>query len=140
MDNIIERETITELKQIKHPQGDVYHALKASEHSYAGFGEAYFTQIFEGETKGWKKHTQMTMNLIVPVGDVTFYIYDETNSKTRTYRINQSNYCRLTVPPGYWMAFKGHDPSMNLVLNVASIEHCPKEAENVALSNFFLGA
>ena len=44
---------ISELKKITHPKGDIYHALKSSENSYQGFGEAYFTNIHSGEIKGW---------------------------------------------------------------------------------------
>ena len=46
---------VTPLKQIFHPKGDVYHALKASDNTFVGFGEVYFTTINQGETKGWKK-------------------------------------------------------------------------------------
>lgn len=127
---------LTKLRRISNPKGDILHALKASDDCYSEFGEAYFTIINKNEVKGWKKHTQMNMNLIVPVGDVTFYIYDEDNKKKKSYRVNKKNYMRLTVPPGYWMAFEGHDESLNLVLNIASIEHDPTEAKNVDIDTF----
>ena len=130
--------TITELKRISNPKGDIYHALKCSEEQFSVFGEAYFTTINQDDIKGWKKHLKMEMNLIVPVGDVTFYIYDEKANIHDCYRINASNYCRLTVPAGYWMAFKGHDPQLNLVLNIASLEHEPSEAVNTDISTFKL--
>ena len=68
---------LTKLKKISHPKGDIFHALKSSENSFSGFGEAYFSSVNGEEIKGWKKHTQMVMNLIVPVGTVMFYIYDD---------------------------------------------------------------
>lgn len=136
MDNLEQAVVITPLKQIYHPKGDIFHAMKASESSFSGFGEAYFTHINFSETKGWKKHTKMVMNLVVPAGDVTFYIHNEKLSKTKTYRINQDNYNRLTVPAGYWMAFTGNSNGLNLVLNIASLEHCPDEAINVDLNTF----
>lgn len=127
---------ITPLKQIFHPKGDVYHAMKASDTGFAGFGEAYFTTVHHGETKGWKKHIKMHMNLVVPVGEVCFYLHNETTAQTTPYILGPGNYARLTVPPGYWMAFCGMSTGMNLVCNLASIEHNPEEAVNVPLETY----
>ncbi|WP_262689855.1 dTDP-4-dehydrorhamnose 3,5-epimerase [Kordiimonas aestuarii] len=127
---------LTPLKRIHHPQGDIYHALKASEGSFSEFGEAYFTTVTQGETKGWKQHTRMTMNLVVPVGDVTFFLRHVETGQHMAVTLGADNYCRLTVAPGYWMAFKGEGSPLNLVLNIASIEHDPGEAVNVALETY----
>ena len=70
---LMEGVTLTPLRQIHHSKGDVFHALKNTESSFSEFGEAYFTTVHAGETKGWKKHTRMRMNLIVPVGSVRFF-------------------------------------------------------------------
>lgn len=128
----------TPLRRIAQPKGDVLHAMKASDPGFAGFGEAYFTTIVAGETKGWKKHTAMTMNLVVPLGRVRFHVHDESTGTTEAHDIGQENYRRLTVPPGYWVAFEGLTGDTNLVLNVASLEHDPDEAVNVALDTYAL--
>lgn len=133
MDGII----ITPLKRVYHPKGDVLHALKASDKGYASFGEAYFTTVVSGETKGWKKHLRLTMNLIVPVGDVRFYFRHE-NGKTDTIILGENNYQRLTVSPGLWVAFSGLSDGLNLILNIADIEHDPVEAVNVPLETYAL--
>ena len=124
------------LGRIEHPKGDIFHGMKASDYGYAGFGEAYFTTIIGGEIKGWKKHCEMTMNILVPIGSVRFYIHDEEANKTGAFDLGVSNYCRLTVPSGYWVAFQGMTDSTNLILNIANIEHNPKEAVNAALGTF----
>jgi len=130
---------LTPLKKIHHPKGDIFHAIKASEESFNGFGEAYFTTIYAHEVKGWKKHLRMHMNLIVVQGDVRFYLHDEAFKKTYCYEIGDSNYHRLTIPCGYWVAFEGlSKETTNLVLNVASIEHEPDEALNVSIDTFCL--
>lgn len=131
---------VTPLKQIFHPKGDVYHALKASDPGFGGFGEAYFTTVLSGETKGWKKHTRMLMNLVVPVGLVAFHLHDEASGVTTTHLIGEGHYARLTVPPGCWMAFSGRGNALNLVCNLASIEHLAEEAINRPLDVFPLGA
>jgi dTDP-4-dehydrorhamnose 3,5-epimerase len=72
------------------------------------------------------------MNIIVPVGEVTFVLFDDRgNSKSVnnffSVTLSPSNYYRLTVPPGIWHAFKGHNHDLNLVLDVADMEHQPDE-------------
>ena len=127
------------LKCIPNEKGDIYHALKKSESSFVDFGEAYFTSILGGEIKGWKQHTLMTMNLIVPVGSVIFYIHDDIKKETKKININKDNYCRLTVSPGLWVAFEGVMDSLNLVLNIASMEHDPSESINKPIEFISLG-
>ena len=63
---------ISELNQIYNPKGDILHALKKSDSSFNNFGEAYFSFVKYNQIKGWKKHTKMNMNLIVPVGEIKF--------------------------------------------------------------------
>jgi dTDP-4-dehydrorhamnose 3,5-epimerase len=127
---------LTPLKKIPHPKGMIYHAMKVSDTTYERFGEAYFSQIVESETKGWKKHTQMVLNLVVPVGDVLFYIYDEVTQETITISLGTGHYNRLTVRPHYWVAFRGQGQGLNLILNIASLEHDPDESINVPLESF----
>jgi dTDP-4-dehydrorhamnose 3,5-epimerase len=128
----------TPLRQILHPKGDIFHALKSGETDFQGFGEAYFTTIQPGETKGWKKHTRMVMNLIVPVGEVRFDLRDGAG-QAHSFFIGRSNYGRLHVQPGWWTAFTGIGDGLNLILNVASIPHDPDEAVNAPLEQFPLG-
>jgi dTDP-4-dehydrorhamnose 3,5-epimerase len=128
MENII----ITPLKRIELLGGDVLHALKNDETGYNLFGEAYFSIIKYNVIKGWKCHTKMTMNLIVPVGEVKFVFYDENTF--RIIEIGENNYCRITVPPGIWFGFKGIGLNINLVLNIANLRHDPEEVQKKQIS------
>ena len=133
MDKIIEGVILTPLKQIVNPKGDLYHAMKQSDNGYKSFGEAYFSTVTKDEIKGWKKHTVMVLNLIVPIGAVKFIIYDDridssTKNQFFSLILSQENYQRLTVPAGVWMAFRGIGEDLNMLLNIASIEHDPSEA------------
>jgi dTDP-4-dehydrorhamnose 3,5-epimerase len=121
----------TALKRIPHSKGDVFHALKSSEESYKGFGEAYFTVINSGETKGWKRHSRMNLNLIVPVGKVKFQIKASVEESAFEVIIGDNNYGRLSIPPGYWVAFSGASEFPSLILNIADIPHDPTESENM---------
>jgi len=134
----IEGVILTLLKKIHHPKGDIFHAIKKSEEGFTGFGEVYFSTINNGVIKGWNKHISMTLNLVVPMGEVTFVIYDDrekSRSKGKFFEVtlSQANYHRLTVPPGIWIAFKGNNSKPNLILNIADLEHDPEEIERLEL-------
>jgi hypothetical protein len=134
MDGVI----LTPLKQIQHPKGDIFHAMKKSDIGFNGFGEAYFSTINKGDIKGWKKHTKMVLNLVVCHGEIKFVIYDDIKNKFFSASLSHKNYQRLTVSPGLWMAFQGIDDS-NMLLNLANIEHDSHEAENIILSKIEYG-
>ena len=127
---------ITPLKQIIKPEGSIYHAIKKSEISFHGFGEAYFSFVNSNEIKAWKIHKEMWLNLVVPLGSVKFVLFDQrVNSKTEgvffeTTLNPLNNYKRLTIPPGVTFGFKGVGMENNLVLNVANIRHDPEEMQN----------
>lgn len=136
MDGVV----LSPLKQIANSKGDIYHALKKSDDNFYGFGEAYFTTVNFNEIKGWKKHSRMILNLIIPVGEIEFVIYDDREwSKTKgeffSVKLSQDNYQRLTISTGLWVAFKGSGKQLNLLLNVASMEHDPGESINVELAD-----
>ena len=125
--------TLTPLKQITHPKGDIFHAMKASDNGFSGFGEAYFSIVNQGEVKGWKKHIEMTLNLVVVIGEIEFVVYDD--NRFYGVKLSKNNYQRLTVEPGLWLAFRGLSVE-NILLNLASIEHNANESVNVDLYDF----
>jgi len=132
---------LTPLKQIYHPKGDVFHGMKKSDLGFTGFEEAYFSTIHAGDIKPWKKHLRMTLNLVVPVGKIRFVVYDDRNGsstqgQTMSVELGPDNYQRLTLPPGLFMAFEGLGEGLNLLLNVADLEHDPDEVERVDLDRF----
>jgi len=141
MDNInIEGVLVTPLKHIYHPNGDIFHGMKISDSGYAGFGEAYFSTVYEGVIKAWKRHTIMTLNLICPVGKIRFVLFDDRENSSTKGVFQEvvlsviENYSRLTIPPGVWMGFQGLAEDLNLLLNVANIEHNPDEQMNIPIN------
>lgn len=130
---------ILELDKYNNPKGQVYEGIKSSALDFDNFGEVYFSEILEGETKGWKKHKIMQMNLIVVTGNVMFYFFNEhTGTKTRV-NAGEDNYRRIIVPPELWVAFRGYGKK-NIICNIASIEHDPDEQVNVSLEEFNLSS
>ncbi len=129
---------ITPLRQIEIAGGDVLHAMKQTDAGYTGFGEAYFSWVSAGAIKAWKRHTQMTMNVVVPVGQVRF-VFRSLNAngaeEFRVEEIGENRYARITVPPGIWFGFQGLNAQQSLVLNIASIAHDPNEVERLLLTD-----
>lgn len=128
MDGVI----LTSLKQMHNPKGDIFHAMKKSDTGFDGFGEAYFSTVNKDDIKGWKKHTKMTLNLVVPIGEIKFVVYNDVTNEYFNITLSQANYQRLTVTAGLWMAFQGIEKN-SMLLNIANLEHDPKEAVNIEL-------
>ena len=131
---------LSELRQISHPKGDIFHALKATDESYQGFGEAYFSFVKKDEVKGWKCHTQMTLNLVVPQGEIRFVVFDDregsqTQGEYKEIVLSPDNYKRLTIAPNLWVAFQGCRQGENMLLNIASIPHDPEESVNQEIND-----
>lgn len=136
---VIDGVLVTSLKQIPHPKGDVFHGIKCTDPGFCGFGEAYFSSIIKGYVKAWKRHSQMTLNLVCILGKITFVLYDgreESPTFKEFMEVTLSpdsidSYSRLTIPPGVWMAFVGMAKGKNILMNVANIPHDPTEQVNI---------
>ena len=68
---------VTPLKENFNEKGNIFHALKVSEPDFYNFGEAYFSSVKKDVVKGWKKHIEMKMNLVVIVGQIKIVVYDD---------------------------------------------------------------
>ena len=125
---------VNRLLRINTEAGDVLHVLKSSDSGFKNFGESYFSWIHGNSIKAWKRHKKMTMNLVVPIGNVRFVFYSSEENKFRIEDIGESRYNRITVPPGIWFGFKGLTYPASLVLNTSDILHDPNEVDRLDLS------
>jgi len=119
--------------------GDVLHAMKSTDLGYNGFGEAYFSIIESGTIKGWKRHHDMVLNLIVPLGNVRFVIFDDRDDSLTKGVFGQAilsreRYGRLTIPPMVWVGFQGISDDSSMLLNIASIQHSSEEVDRKDLN------
>ena len=127
---------ISPQKIISKTGGNIYHIMKDSDIGFFGYGEAYFSTIEPGFINAWKRHTKMTLNLVVPVGKIRFVIFDDRNSENKQFQqiiLSKENYCRLTVPPMVWMGFQGLSNGRSMLLNIANIEHDPSEVDRLEI-------
>ena len=49
---MIEGVELHPMKHIAVPKGDIFHAIHCTDKGFAGFGEAYFSEIKQGMVKG----------------------------------------------------------------------------------------
>ena len=119
---------VTPLRRIPIVGGDVMHALRNSDSGFNGFGEVYFSWVEHGAVKAWKCHQQMTLNLVVPFGEVSFVFHIKDQEKYfRTENIGENRYARITVPPEIWFGFQGKASGRSLLMNVANMAFDPDE-------------
>lgn len=128
---------VNKLNKFNLPAGDVMHALKYTEKSFNGFGETYFSLINPGFVKAWKRHTLMTMNLVVPFGAVIFVFALSSDGPFRKIQLDShDNYSRITVPPGIWFGFKCLSDTSSIILNISDIPYNPIECDRQDLDFF----
>jgi len=128
----IDQILVTPLKKITVSGGDVFHGLKNTDSGFDGFGELYFSWIHFNQIKAWKRHTTMTMNLIVPDGKVQFAFFESEDAPQIKYHtIGVDSYSRLTIPPGIWFGFRGLAEQQSLIVNLANILHDPGEVDRL---------
>lgn len=138
--NAIKGIMLTPLKIISGDAGDVLHAMKRTDASFCGFGEVYFSTVNKGQVKAWKRHREMTLNLVAPCGEIKFVLYDDRTESSTFGKIfevvlSRGNYQRLTVPPMIWTGFIGMGDGLNMLLNIASIPHDPQEADRLSIDD-----
>tara|TARA_B100000927_G_C16301526_1_gene403657 strand:+ start:114 stop:533 length:420 start_codon:yes stop_codon:yes gene_type:complete len=118
-------------KKISVDKGDVVQLIKKNSESFDGFGELYISKVNPLMIKAWKIHLRATCNLTVPKGTVKFVIQSKNKKKFWEFIVSDKNYCRLSIPPGYWFGFKNLEKDESLVLNLLSLLHDPDEQESL---------
>jgi dTDP-4-dehydrorhamnose 3,5-epimerase len=121
---------VFERKTIVVEGGNVRRGLRLTDDCFAGFGELYFTEIERDRIKGWKRHTKMVMNLLPVAGEIALYIKRDFNDTHEEVRFGLDDYKLVSIEPNVWVAFKGLS-NLNIMANLASIEHDPIESETI---------
>ncbi|MEW5692817.1 MAG: dTDP-4-dehydrorhamnose 3,5-epimerase family protein [Candidatus Hydrogenedentota bacterium] len=128
------------LKVIADSRGRVMHMLRADSSLFKQFGEIYFSVVYPGVIKGWKKHFFMTQHFAVPVGNIKLVIYDDrddskSKGKSQEIFIGENNYMIVRIPPMLWYSFGSTDDRFALIANCTDIVHDPKEYITKDISN-----
>lgn len=122
------------LRRIPDERGAVFHMLRADAPHFQGFGEVYFSAVYPGAVKAWRRHRTMTLQLAVPVGMVKLVLYDDrpgssTQGHLMELFVGELDYRLIVVPPGIWYGFRGLGTGTALVANCASHPHDDGEVD-----------
>lgn len=107
---------------IKNLNGDIYKFLSKDSKLFSEFGEIYFSEIKKNKIKAWKMQKKITMNLIVPIGNVKFVFLDRNFNLLDIITIGKKNYKLLNIPPLIWYGFQGLS-EINLISNLINKTH-----------------
>lgn len=131
---------IKPLTVIEDARGKVMHMLRSDSEEFSSFGEVYFSVVYFGFVKGWKKHLQMTQHFAVPLGDIKLVLYDD-RLESSTYMmleelwIGERNYCLVHIPAGIWYSFAAENKKNAIIVNVTNIPYSTEERKTMDLMN-----
>jgi dTDP-4-dehydrorhamnose 3,5-epimerase len=136
----IEGIEILPLKILRDDRGAVMHMIRSTDSHFSKFGEVYFSLVNPGAVKGWKKHKEISQNMVVPEGMIQIVFYDDReNSKTRgrllSIEFGVDNYNLVKIPPNVWYAFKAISKTHALIANCTTAPHDPNESVVLPLEN-----
>ena len=125
---------LTFLREIADHRGSVLHLMRRDDELFKGFGEVYFSEVFPGKYKAWKKHIRQTQNVAVPRGRILLVLFDgRDGSATRGNLLElelgrPDRYLRVTIPPGIWYGFASIGDAPALLVNCVDFPHDPSES------------
>jgi dTDP-4-dehydrorhamnose 3,5-epimerase len=132
----LEGAEVVPLRRYTDERGAVFQMLKATDPHFAGFGEVYFSSVYPGVVKGWKRHRRMTANYACIFGLVRVVLYDDRgDSSTRgglmDLRIGPDEYALVVIPPNVWHGFQGLSHPAAILANCATEPSDPDELDRL---------
>ncbi len=129
---MIDGVAVVPLRQIPDERGKIMHMLRNDDPLFTQFGEIYFSEVYPQVIKAWHLHKEMVLNYAVVRGMVKLVLFDgregsPTQGQIDEVFMGESQYVRVTIPPGVWNGFKGIGTVPALVANCSSIPHTPDE-------------
>ena len=126
---------VTGLRQVVDERGAVLHHMRSDAPEFTTFGECYFSEMIPGAVKAWKRHSEQTQHLAVPIGRVRFVIYDDrelspTNGSLEVVELGRpDHYNRLRIPKDLWYGFTCLSDKPALIANCTDQPHDPTDTE-----------
>jgi dTDP-4-dehydrorhamnose 3,5-epimerase len=135
-DRPIEGVQLVALRRIPDQRGTVQHMLKVTDPHFLQFGEIYFSTVYRGATKAWKRHRRITLNYACVFGRVKVVLCDSRESSPTSGVVMEiflgpDNHSLVVIPPGIWSGFAGMSDPLSIVANCATEPHDPDEVERV---------
>jgi len=133
----IEGVIVQPLKEIIDDRGSILHMIRKDSELFKKFGEIYFSEIYPGATKAWKRHKKQTQNLTVPIQRIRLVIYDarphsSSQGNIEEYELGRpNNYKLIHIPPMLWYGFQALDDQIAMIANCADQPHNSAETESL---------
>lgn len=141
---IINGVAVEPLRQIEDSRGAVLHMLRCDSPGFTGFGEIYFSLVYQNIVKAWKRHKVMTQHFAVPVGQIRLVLYDDRPFSPSQGQINEyllsrpDHYHLVRIPPLVWYGFQGLAATPSLVANLTDLPHDPQEVEHLPVNSPYI--
>lgn len=134
---MIEGLQVVPLRRFADERGSVLLMLKETDPHFVRFGEIYFSTVFPGVVKAWKRHRRLTANYACVHGRIKVVLHDDrdgspTAGRTTEVRISPSEYSLLVIPPGIWHGFQGLAEPVSILANCATEPSDPGELDRLA--------
>lgn len=123
---------------IATPGGPVLRLQRGQALACLARGEIYFSEVWPGRVKAWKRHLRQTQHFAVPRGRLLLAIYDDrTASPSRGSLLElvlglPDAWGILRIPPGLWYGFTAIGGEAALICNSTDLPHDPAEGEKLA--------
>lgn len=122
---MIEGVQILPLRRIPDARGCVFHMLKATDAHFVKFGEIYFSSVYPGVVKAWKRHRQITANYACIFGRVRVAMFDDrpdspTRGAVMDVFLSPDEYSLAVIAPGIWHGFQGMSHPAAILANCAT--------------------
>ena len=119
------------IKVINNKKGDILKFISKRSNFFKSFGEIYFTEIKNKQTKGWNLHKKNKCLLSVCYGKVIFNFIDG-RKKSRSFNklekmvLDKKNHGIIVVPPGIWFSFTTKN-KISVIANLLNNPHSDNE-------------
>jgi len=132
----IEGIQVIPLRRIPDERGTTLHMLKRTDPHFKEFGEIYFSSVYPGIFKGWRRHREMTLNYACIYGRIKLVLYDEregsaTRGNLQEIFLGDDNYSLAIIPPDIWNGFKGMSAPYAIVANCSTHPHDPSRSQRM---------
>lgn len=132
---------VVPLHRIPDERGTIMHMLRADDPHFRGFGEIYFSTIYNGVVKGWHRHRDMTLNYACVHGRIKLVLFDDRPASPSRGHLTElflgpDHYALVQIPPGLWNGFKGMSDPLAVVANCCTHAHDPAARRSDRLDPF----
>ena len=110
--------------------------LRSDDPHFERFGEIYFSTVYAGVVKGWKKHRQLTANYACIHGRIRIVLYDDregspTRGGLQNAVVGPAEYALVVIPKGIWHGFQGIAEPVSILANCSTEPYDPAELERL---------